>query len=203
VFARAARGPRSRFASLQPFQPLLLSWSGRGEAPQLTAAEHAEAPLRLLPERLMAAFYMNELLLKLTIRHDPHPELFDHYESTLALLRSDTSVEAALRRFEKRLLDLIGYGLNLTVEADSGQPVRAEGFYCFRGGAPEAAEPDVPGVLSGRVLLALAEEQPLEGEEALRQARALTRTALDACLEGRELYTRRVARSMSRRSVAT
>jgi DNA repair protein RecO (recombination protein O) len=80
VFARAARGPRSRFALLQPFRALLLSWSGRGEAPQLAAAENADAgqPRACLPgQLLMSAFYLNELLLTLTTRHDPHPELFD------------------------------------------------------------------------------------------------------------------------------
>src|ERR1700677_5334518 len=62
VFARAARGPRSRFAVLQPFRALLLSWSGRGEAPQLAAAENAGATLALPAARLMSAFYLNELL---------------------------------------------------------------------------------------------------------------------------------------------
>ncbi|MGH8277234.1 MAG: DNA repair protein RecO, partial [Steroidobacteraceae bacterium] len=67
LFARGVRGPTARLAPvLQPFQPLLLSWSGRGEAPQLTGAERAAAVAALPPGCLMAAFYLNELLLKLT-----------------------------------------------------------------------------------------------------------------------------------------
>jgi DNA repair protein RecO (recombination protein O) len=212
VFARGVRGPRPRFGALQPFQSLLLSWSGRGEAPQLTGAELV-APLPMLPpEHLMSAFYLNELLLQLTTRHDPNAELFDCYGAALDGLRAGAPPEPLLRRFEKRLLDLIGYGLDLTVEMNSGRPVRAEGQYCFRGGhgvvaadervgegpaayaagTPPAASP----VIAGHVLLQLAAGDTLVAAADLRQARALMRCALDHCLEGRELRTRRVARSM-------
>jgi DNA repair protein RecO (recombination protein O) len=183
LFARAARGPRSRFVALQPFQALLLSWSGRGEAPQLTATELAEGgPVAMPSRQLMSAFYLNELLLTLTTRHDPHPELFDHYGSAVADLGQGRPADVLLRRFEARLLDFIGYGLNLDAEADTGQPVRAEAHYHFR-----------PGV-HGVVLAAAAD---VDGESDLRQARALMRAAIDHCLEGRELRTRAVARSLA------
>src|SRR6202162_6696610 len=71
LFARPARGPRSRFAVLQPFRALLLSWSGRGEAPQLTGAENADSPPALPAARLMSTVYLNELLLQLVARNDP------------------------------------------------------------------------------------------------------------------------------------
>src|SRR5579885_3075037 len=62
LFARGVRGPKSRLAAiLQPFQPLLLSWSGRGEAAQLIGAELDGALRTLPPARLMAGFYLNEL----------------------------------------------------------------------------------------------------------------------------------------------
>jgi len=199
VFARAARGPRSRFVLLQPFRALLLSWSGRGEAPQLTAAENTEAAAVPMPAgQLMSAFYLNELLLTLTTRHDPHPELFDLYEHTLAQLCRDSQAEAALRRFEARLLDLIGYGLNLGTEADTGQPVRAEAWYRFQAGVHGvvAAAPGAAGAICGRVLQGLVTATALSSEADLRQARALMRAAIDHCLEGRELRTRSVARSV-------
>ena len=42
LFARGVRGPRSRSASLlQPFVPLLASWTGSGETAQLTQVEAA------------------------------------------------------------------------------------------------------------------------------------------------------------------
>lgn len=198
VFAHAARGQRSRFAALQPFQPLLLSWSGRGEAPQLTAAENAGAAHRLRPVCLMSAFYLNELLIKLLTRHDPYPELFDHYGATLEQLCQDVSADTSLRQFEARLLEFIGYGLNLDAEADTGRPVRGDAYYHFRPGVHGfvIAEPGSAGAIQGGVLHRLAAGTGLESELELRQARCLMRAALDHCLDGRELATRTVARSM-------
>jgi DNA repair protein RecO (recombination protein O) len=210
VFARAARGPRARLGGLAPFRALLLSWSGRGEAPQLTAAEPAGTPAPLPPAHLLPAFYLNELLLALTVRHDAQPELFDLYAATLAALGGGQALENTLRRFEKRLLDLIGYGVDFAAEVDTGIPVRADADYRFRAGSGVVAAGDVRAagadgaggrggvVVSGRVLLGLASGAAFEDEMDGRQARALMRAALDHCLEGRELRTRTVARSLHR-----
>src|SRR5512140_3502092 len=112
LFARGVRGPKAKLASvLQPFQLLLLSWSGRGEAAQLTGAELADSHPPLPAASLMGSFYLNELLMKLTTRHDPQPALFDHYHATVAALRGGVPLEPSLRIFEKRLLDCLGYGL--------------------------------------------------------------------------------------------
>jgi DNA repair protein RecO (recombination protein O) len=203
AFARGARGPRPRFGALQPFQSLLLSWSGRGEASQLAGAEAADMPGAVPAGQLMSAFYLNELLLKLTTRHDPNAELYDSYATALADLRGGNAIEPLLRRFEKRLLDFIGYGLDLTTEIDTGKPVRPEGQYCFHGGRGVVAAQTSPAqadaqaqLIAGHVLLRLAAEDVLTAEADLRQARSLMRSALDHCLEGRELRTRRVARSV-------
>jgi DNA repair protein RecO (recombination protein O) len=199
VFAHAARRARSRFAALQPFRPLLLSWSGRGEAPQLTGAEVAGSDAHRLPAgHLMSAFYLNELLLKLLTRHDPSPELYDHYQATLLRLAQEREPDVPLRHFEARLLELIGYGLNLDAEADTGQPVRSDGYYRFQAGVHGfvVAEPDSQDAIHGKVLLHLATGVHFEGEGELQQARTLMRAALDHCLEGRQLSTRVVAREL-------
>jgi DNA repair protein RecO (recombination protein O) len=201
AFARAARGPRSRFVPLQPFRPLLLSWSGRGEAPTLTAAEVDGAPPPALrPGYLFSAFYLNELLLKLTVPHDPQRELYLHYAATVARMGVGAPLEEVLRHFENRLLQLLGYGSELAIEA-GGRPVVAEAYYHFRPGAgvwPAATGVTAAGAVPGRVLLALAAELPLSDVEGQRQARAVLRAALDHCLEGRELSTRVVARAIAK-----
>jgi len=89
LFARGVSGPKSRLAALlQPFQPLLLSFTQGRDAGQLTAAECVAPAVPLPAASVMSAFYLNELLLKLTLRHDAAPELFDAYGAALARLRA-------------------------------------------------------------------------------------------------------------------
>ena len=199
LFARGVRGPGAKLAPvLQPFQPLLLSWSGRGEAPTLTGAERAEHCAPLPPACLLAAFYLNELLIRLTTRHDPHPELFDHYHEALARLRAGAPLEPVLRIFEKRLLQGLGYGLDLTTEARSGKRIEADEYYHFQAGQGlTPARAGAGSALAGRSLLDLAGES-LTGARALDDARRVLQAALAACLEGRPLATRGVARTVAK-----
>ena len=196
LFARGVRGPTARLAPvLQPFQPLLLSWSGRGEAAQLTGAERAQACAALPAAAVLAGFYLNELLLKLTTRHDPQPELYDHYHAALGALRAGAEVAPPLRLFEKHLLEGLGYGLDLHSEALSGRRIEAQGWYVFQPGQGLVGVPaGAAGALPGSSLLALAAEE-LAGPP-LEDARRLLASAITACLEGRPLSTRAVARAL-------
>ena len=204
VFARGVRGPKAKLASiLQPFQMLLFSWTGRGEAAQLTGAECAESSPPLPPSYLMAAFYLNELLMKLTTRHDPLPLLFDSYHAALEGLRQGVPLEPELRVFEKRLLEALGYGLDLGAEARTGKRIEPGEYYHFR---PEqglvATVADAAGALAGHSLIGLANEQ-LAGERELDDAKRLLQAALAQCLEGRQLATRTVARAVARSEAHT
>jgi DNA repair protein RecO (recombination protein O) len=206
AFARAARGPRTRFSGLQLFRPLLLSWSGRGVAPSLTAAESdGVAPASLPPQSLLSAWYLNELLLKLTVPHDPQPELYEQYALTLARLRAGDALESVLRQFELRLLELLGFGVELDRECGSGRAVQADAYYHFAPGVgvhqlgSDALTSATHGeALSGRLLLMLAAGELPEDAQGQRETRSLLRAALDHCLEGRELRTRTVARAVAR-----
>lgn len=192
LFARGARGPKSRLASLlMPFRALLVSWSGRGDAAQLTSAEMQGEALVLPARHVLSGFYLNELIMSLTTRHDPQPALFVDYASALRRLAAEPAPEPALRIFEKRLLAHLGYGVEFAVDARMS--------YRFHVGQGLAqVREDSPDAYSGRCLLALQEEN-LQDVESLDAARRLLRQALDHCLEGRELRTRTVARSMLRR----
>jgi DNA repair protein RecO (recombination protein O) len=201
IFARGVRGPKAKLASeLQPFRLLLLSWSGKGEAPMLSGAESAPEQLALPAACLMSAFYLNELLLKLTHRHDPVPGVFDAYHVSLEALKHGAALEPTLRLFEKRLLDLLGYGVALDVDARTGASIEPDAYYHFRpayGVFPAAA--DAPGALLGASLINLAREQVSTARE-LEDAKRLLLAAMAHCLEGRELSTRKVARSVAHRS---
>jgi DNA repair protein RecO (recombination protein O) len=197
LFARGVRGPKPRFGGvLQPFGLLLLSFHLGREAGQLTGAESAESSSGLPAGSLLAGFYLNELLLKLTTQHDPVPEVFEHYRQALERLRAGERVEAVLRIFEKRLLEAVGYGVDLTYEARTGRAIEAGRFYRFR--ASEGLVPaqgDEADALAGASLLELAREELGEGR-ALEDARRVLKAALAERLEG-ELTTRRVARALA------
>ena len=98
LVARGARRPRSSLRGvLSPFQPLLLSWSGRSELRTLVRAESQNGHLALAGETLMCGFYLNELLLKLLPRDDPHERLYDAYQHTLAGLAATTSASSIMK----------------------------------------------------------------------------------------------------------
>ncbi|MEM9385807.1 MAG: DNA repair protein RecO [Pseudomonadota bacterium] len=204
VIARGARSARSKSRGLlQPFQSLLVSWAGRGELGTLATVERDRASPRLPPAQLMAGFYVNELLLKLLQRQDPHPEVFDDYQVVIRSLASagdDQSAARALRLFEKRLLDALGYGLNLTHEGLSGRPVQGgcDYHYYAESGPEPAGVAEGATVVSGEALLALAAER-LEEAQHLQVARQLLSEALQRQLGGRALRTREVAKATVRR----
>src|SRR5438034_11820208 len=128
LLARGARRPRSAMRGvLLSFHPLRLGWSGSGELATLMQAEWAGGALLLGGRGLMCGFYLNELVLRLLPRDDPHEALFDAYSEALARLSAAQSFPAVLRSFEKRLLAELGYAPLLDREALSGEPIEASG----------------------------------------------------------------------------
>lgn len=197
VIARGGRSSRRWRGLLEPFNPVLASWQGRGELRSLAGAEPGGAPPALNGAALASGFYLNELLLRLMRRDDPHPELYPVYGETLARLPD----EAALRGFERRLLEALGYGL-LLVEDLAGAPVQADAHYRYHlEHGPERLDeaPPAGGGLRvrGRTLLGLAGQAPLNGD-ALPEARRLMRAALSLYLGDRPLQSRALYRQLAR-----
>jgi DNA repair protein RecO (recombination protein O) len=202
LFARGVRRERSEARPLlRPFQRLLVSWSGRGEAGTLVGVERDGAWTALPSAQVISGFYMNELLLKLLARHDAQPQLFDDYSTALQALGNGSAPARALRIFEKRLLQSLGLWPDCERETTSGTPLQAERYYYFRpdrGLEPAVAE--APATYRGASLLSLAGEQ-LADEGSLRDARHVLRAALDACLEGRSLKSREVLAALRRQEI--
>jgi len=202
VFARGVRGGKSGWAAaLQSFQRLLVSWSGKGEAGQLTAAELVGEPSTLHPSRLMSGFYLNELLLKLLHNHDPHPDIYQLYDATMTTLKSNADQLVALRLFEKNLLNALGFGLQLDAEANGGSPLEPDRCYRYvveSGAISVDAEADASkGVYRGASLLALSSDD-LTDPQHCQAVRYLLRAALDHVLEGRTLRSRVIMTDMKR-----
>jgi DNA repair protein RecO (recombination protein O) len=199
LFAKGVRRPGGSLAAvLQPFTPLLVSWAGSGDGGTLTGAELSAAPVALPPAALMSGFYLNELILRLLGREDPHPDVHEAYALALTELAAAPAEARALRLFEKRLLEALGLGLDYARLAASGEPVRADAYYhvrAERGVIEVPAGADPADAYGGAVLLSLAAEELNDGA-SLAAAKRLLRAALESPLDGRELNTRTVARAI-------
>jgi len=203
LIARGARSAKSRWQNqLQILRPLLLSWNMRGELGTLTGADSRGSVDVIAGRQILCACYLNELLLRLLTRHDPHPELFAAYEESLLMLSAGE--EQALRLFEKRLLQALGYGLLLEHEYDSGEPVVAGRHYEYlleKGPVRCRVAGDRGIFLQGSSLLALHHDS-LREPQACREVKSLMRAALALYLGARPLRTREVLRQLSAFSAA-
>lgn len=195
----ARRGRNGTAALLQPFQPLWLTWSGRGEVRTLGRAEAAGVALALSGDHLYCGFYLNELLMRLLARDDPQEDLFAYYLAALQGLAAGQAVDPVLRRFELRLLQVLGYGLVLDREADSGLAVESGGRYDYipERGLQAVADGVREQGFCGETLLRLATEQDLDGDQ-IREARRLLRAALAPHLGPRPLASRELFRRARR-----
>lgn len=202
VVARGVRGERARLrrAQLEPFQPLVMDLLLRGELATLTAVEAPGNAARLTGGVSLAGLYLNELVVRLTERHDPSPALFDAYALALQRLAAGESPAWSLRRFERDLLQANGYALQLAVDAGSGEPLAPEGSYRYRvdEGAMACAASH-PKALRGADLLAL-DQDVMPGKAGLKALRDMMREVIRFHLGGGELRAWRVlSMAVSRR----
>jgi DNA repair protein RecO (recombination protein O) len=197
LVARGARRPRSAVRGLlMAFQPLQLSWFGKAELRTLHSAEWQGGQPQLSGMALLCGFYMNELLVKLLHRDDPHEDLFVYYQDTLQALASRRDYGAILRHFETRLMQELGYALTLDRDAETGRPIEPGREYTYiveRG--PILSSPGVVaqnGVqLLGKTLLDMAAGDYTD-PATLQQSKKLMRMLLGHCLGDQPLHTRQL-----------
>jgi DNA repair protein RecO (recombination protein O) len=207
LLARGARRPRSAMRGvLLSFQPLRMTWSGSSDLGTLIGAEWSGGVPPLAGLGLMCGFYVNELVLRLLPRDDPHEALFDFYTQSLNELSDGAEQGPALRRFEKRLLAELGYAPLLERDA-AARPIDPESRYVYepeRGprevkSGPQRESPGDPDfgplsddvVVSGQTLLDVAHDE-YGRPETRDEARSLMRALIGQRLHGQVLHTRAV-----------
>ncbi len=198
LMARGARRPKSALRGLLlSFQPLALSWFGKAELRTLHSAEWQGGQPLLRGMALICGFYLNELLLKLLHRDDPHEQLFLYYQQTLRDLAQRTDYAAILRRFEMNLLKELGYALTLDHDAGSGAAIEPEATYRYvneRGPVRQKAGQN--GVeLRGKTLLDMAANDYTDAA-TLQQSKALMRALINHYLGDETLHTRQLLRDL-------
>ncbi|TNC99429.1 MAG: DNA repair protein RecO (recombination protein O) [Gallionellaceae bacterium] len=201
LVARGARRPRSALRGLlMSFQPLSLSWFGKHELRTLHGAEWQGGQPQLQGTALLCGFYLNELLLNLMARDDPHASLFDYYQQTLQRLAQEEDHAFTLRCFEKHMLQELGYALQLEKEAVSGKPIAPAQTYRYileLGAIAETADASQGMPIAGKTLLDMAADDYRDASSA-RQSKQLIRMLLDHYLAGKTLHTRELMRDLQK-----
>ncbi len=208
LVAKGARRPHSQLRGvLMAFQPLWLDWSGGGEVKTLVRAEWQGGQPLLTGRALICGYYLNELLVRLTAREDPHPRLFAAYADAARALGRGEPESPILRRFELALLQDLGYEAGLACEADSGDVVRPEGRYLYtieRGPVRlealeeegvDAAALGEQALVSGQTLLDMAAND-FSRAQTLAQSKQLLRMLINHTLGGQPLQSRRVLKEL-------
>jgi DNA repair protein RecO (recombination protein O) len=195
--AKGARRPRSAMRGmLQSFQPLLATWSGKLELKTLHGLEWGGGLLLLKGEALMCGFYLNELLLRLLPREDPHEALFEYYSTTLKILASGENLATTLRRFELKLLQELGYAIPLQYDV-SGVTIQEASNYSYvaeRGAAKinNASSRHNNGVqLLGKTLIDMVSDD-YSHVQTQQQSKLLMRYLLAHYLGDKPLHTRQL-----------
>ena len=132
MIAKGAKRPTSNFRPiLLPLQPLRLDYSGESEIRTLKGAEWVGGHVMPTGEALLSGYYLNELMLHLLARDDPHPALFDVYRQTVHVLAGGigSTLAPALRAFELLLLRDVGLLPALDVQTMSLQPLDETALY--------------------------------------------------------------------------
>ena len=211
MVAKGAKRPHGTLRGvLNPFQGLAIVWFGKNEMKTLKSVEQEQILPQLSGAALLSAFYLNELLLKLVAREDPHEHLFNAYAATiasLAMLRTTTGsareIAPILRQFEVTLLQELGYALQLQKEADSHVPIRADGeyFYLVERGPMSAvqvarqSDPTNSLQLRGKTLMDIA-CCDYRDPQTQAQAKQLMRMMINHLLGDKTLHTRQLIREM-------
>ena len=188
----------NRTEILQPFQHVLLAWSGKHELMNLTDAEADGACYHLAGERLLTGFYLNELVIRLLHQGEAHPELFDAYDRALGnLSRADIPAPVTVRLFEKILLESTGYGLILNHDSDTGAGIEDEHTYFYqadRGASRNRPDGNDFVEISGRALIDLAVGN-LHDKKSLNQCKILMRYILQKHIGSKPLASKKLYQS--------
>ncbi len=194
LLAKGVRNKRdSQSGLLQLYQPLLISWAGRGELYTMTAVE-SDAPRYLLHAKsALCGLYINELVVKLLPLAEADPALFVAYQSALVGLQQKDNTEIVLRLFEKRLLTCLGYGLVIDRVASTNMLIDSQSRYSYQPGLGLIHWQQGQQVrsISGRSLQHLLTERDFD-DHSLGEIKHLMRIVIKSCLGDKILQSRQL-----------
>ena len=194
--AKGAKKPKSKFFGyLVPFQKLKITYSGRSELKTLTSIDRDLATnSNTFSKVSYSLLYINELLMKLLPKDAKHEELFILYDEFLKKINKNNNLEISLRHFELDLLDMLGYGFDYDSEIDSNEPIEAGLSYVFV--SERGFRKSNSSSFKGKDILSI-KKRKLE-DVPLRYLKEITTKAIGICLEGKDLASRKIFKSIKK-----
>ena len=194
--AKGAKKPKSKFFGyLVPFQKLKITYSGRSELKTLTSIDRDLASnSNTFSKVSFSLLYINELLIKLLPKDAKHEELFVLYDEFLKKINKNNNLEISLRHFELDLLDMLGYGFDYDSEIDSNEPIEAELSYVFV--SERGFRKSNSSSFKGKDILSI-KKRKLE-DVPLKYLKEITTKAIGICLEGKDLTSRKIFKSIKK-----
>ena len=194
--AKGAKKPKSKFFGyLVPFQKLKITYSGRSELKTLTSIDRDLASnSNTFSKVSYSLLYINELLMKLLPKDAKHEELFVLYDEFLKKINKNNNLEISLRHFELDLLDMLGYGFDYDSEIDSNNPIEAELSYVFV--SERGFRKSNSSSFKGKDILSI-KKRKLEAVP-LKYLKEITTKAIGICLEGKDLTSRKIFKSIKK-----
>ncbi len=193
-----AKGARQSVAKsgYQPFVPLQVSWTGHRELKTLTSVDSFNLPVD--EHNYLALLYINELIISFVPRGEANPAIFHAYLELLHLAENQLD-PASLRRFELELISKLGYFPDISLDAESSEPIGAEVYYQFviGSGFISCEESAVDSVKGGVIIDWI--EQRYQQDNVARLAKSVLRSTIDFNLHGKTLKSRDVSREIMRR----
>ena len=190
----AKRSKKYQGINLDLYQKYNISWIGKHELRTLTGIEIIPSMNPFTAEKAITGFYINEIILKLLHKEEPHLELFDVYEITLNRLFSNENEKIILRYFEKQLLESLGYGITLDHDIKTGLSIMPKNEYYYKidsGPSLELVSSHEGMKISGKTLSELNNET-LSDTKNINEAKNLLSMILSRYinqpLESRKLY---------------
>jgi DNA repair protein RecO (recombination protein O) len=186
LLAKGGRNSKSR-GLFQPFNQLMVSWSGRHELKTLTSVDGCVVPL---DERLyLPLLYVNELIEAFLPKFESSPELFALYGQLLKQVDAD-NIETQFREFERSAMTLLGYLPDLYVDANSGQPICSESYYLFQATSGFCTcQPNETNAIKGEKIIAWNEKHYAD-KTVGHIAKTVMRCVIDFNLQGKRLKSR-------------
>jgi DNA repair protein RecO (recombination protein O) len=190
VIAKGAKNPKSKFfGHLLPFSALKIMVTGKSEMKTLTQIDSNFLSQAIKgPHDLYTYLYVNELMIRLLPKGLANQELYNLYKNFVDLARADAISEPSLRAFELDLLDILGYGINFDTDMLENSDFKESIIYSYvpeRGFQPSEGEKG----FSAHEILCI-KNRALGGINK-RKLKDLSQTAINACLDGRELSSRK------------